>query len=162
MTAKKSARIYLNGTRGERPLDQWRQEAAIPLRSYTLSSERIALGAPLTWTLEEEGRRVSQWRENDAPGLGAWLDAILPQLHGAWHLARTQLGIAAKAKQGAARSASERKTEARMSDAVLAKIAGQIIAKYGKMPVSELAAIMADRGHGSMSTLKKKLPKLLL
>lgn len=159
--AKKPAKVYLDGSRVKRPVDQWRSNAAVPLLPWSLTGDRATPGAPLVWTLDEDGKRVAQWREADAPGLGAWLDDRLTQLHGAWHVARIQLGIVRKSQIGGAKTAGDRKKAALARDTALTVAARKLLTKNPRLTNSDVARQLSDRGHGGFDALRRKLPKLI-
>lgn len=140
-----------------RNVDHWRKLASEPLLNWRFvrSDDRQV------WALDVDGKRISQWREVDAPGLGDWFATIYARYHGAWHVAQTQLGIVTKNKRGGDAAGSDRKDEAKANDRALATIALRILKEEGPMSNSALAQLMDDRGHGGRESLRKKLPRLL-
>lgn len=80
----------------KRPVDHWREWAGAPMPSFKVHSNTRPAGHKgpheTIWTLEEDGVVVGTWRDVDAPWLVGWMARRLGQLHGSWHVARTELG----------------------------------------------------------------------
>lgn len=152
----------------DRTVDFWRAWAAEPLPHLSIGGELVGakiIGSKTTgekvWTLREDQRQIAQWREDEVPGLGSWLATKLAQLHGAWHIARTELGVVKKKKVGGARTAAERKTIAESRNDALMLAARKMLKKNPRLTNSDLARQLHDRGHGGAESLRKRLPKLL-
>ncbi len=151
---------------GIRPVDTWRDSAAVPLPSLKVSSDLNLTGRPrdggIVYALEEDGVVIGTWRHSDAPWLHAWLVRRLRQLHGAWHVARDSRPLTKGQQLTGAARATQLKAEAAALDARVLKAAQQAIATHGQMSNPALAEFLEDRGGlGTKSTLLKKLPKLL-
>lgn len=133
-----------------RHLDEWRKFAAIPFLPISIS----CVGVPATWTLKQDGKLVSQWQESDAPGLGNWLQNIVAQYHGAWHLARTELGVVTKKRRGGTNSGVVRSGKGSKAEKVRGEIARHVDA--GRDP-TELVANIAKAAGCSQAYVRKIL-----
>lgn len=122
-----------------RYLDAWREAAGLPLPALRITSERAGPADHLVWTLDADGQRVSQWRELDAPGLGAWLEVTLYQFHGAWHLARDELRDVKHLANAALLSARARSGPDSKAAAVRKEI--ERLAAAGRDPAPEVTRI---------------------
>ncbi len=144
-------------------VDLWRKAAARPLKTIRIDSTHRP-GMPFAdavWTLEEEGKLIARWREGDLPGFADWLKERLYELQGAWHIARTELGVVKKRKAGGARTASDRKAKAERRNDTLTAAARKLKKENPRLTISDLARHLSDRDHGGVESLRKKLPKLL-
>lgn len=140
-----------------RNVDTWREWAAIALPAIRIE----CVDTPARWTVDADGRRVSQWLESDAPGLGQWLGDVIGKYHGAWHLARDSLALIDGQRATGADQAAKRKAAAAKADVALLKAAGAILKNEPRIKTAALAAILADRGLGARSSIERKLPGLL-
>ena len=81
------------------------------------------------WTLTEDGKQIARWRECDHPLFAWWLQERLYERHGAWHVARTQLGIVDKNRVGAFESAKTRRGRGSKRAKVIDAVARLVEAK---------------------------------
>lgn len=144
-----------------RNVDRWREWAAVPMTSVKLDCFDDPVTGACTWTVDDDGRRVSQWREVDAPGLGQWVSRLYGRYHGAWHLAQDSLKLIEGQKAAGAALAADRKADAAEADAKLLKAARAILRDEPRIKVAALAAVLSDRGLGGAKAIEKKLPRLL-
>lgn len=144
-----------------RNVDLWRKWAAVPMTSVKFDDFKDPTTGEHYWTLDDDGKRICQWREADAPGLSAWVFSLYVRYHGAWHVARDSLTLVAAQKRTAAELAAKRKAEAAKADAKLLKAARAILKGEPRIKVAALAAVLSDRGLGGKKAIEKKLPRLL-
>jgi hypothetical protein len=146
-----------------RPVDNWRQWAAVPLPRLKVSSSVRPPGrGPYdpTYTLEEDGVVIGTWRKSDAPWLRGWLSKRLGQLNGAWHLAQENLKVHGVKVRAGENTALTRKSDAAIRDKRIAKAAKAILAVDGPMGNTELADRVVERVGGGPKAVRKKLPKV--
>ena len=71
------------------------------------------------WALTTGDGKTWRWHEGDQPGLGNFLDRVATQLHGSWHLARTELSRTAGSREGGETSAETRRDNSTKTPAIL-------------------------------------------
>jgi hypothetical protein len=161
-----------------RPVDQWRTFAAQPLpdkmhlrREHeppppTPLQVQLPLPAlpppptpptPIVWVLEEDGKEIGRWKDDDLPWLEPYLQLRILQLFGAWQIAQTQLEHVRDNQDGGTENAKQKKKEALRQLELDLDEANKLLSADRSLSVAEIAGRIA-RGR-NVDHLRGKFKK---